>query len=224
MKLVARTLLRSSTRLAIALAVGGALSSSAAAQLLVVSQNNAKVLEYDARDGSFVRAFVEAVEDGFQNPGGVAIHPGDGALYVTSTGSGEIWEYDVATVTTDASANFSALVVDGSQLFVTDSLNGSVVRVPLAGGSIDPVPVWAHRPDPGIVPDRSGLRHPGHGRPRPAALSATEVTAPMAGGRREPAPRFTLRRRARLAPRSRPAWWRSQRESSPFARGVKSSK
>ncbi len=178
MKLVARTLLRSSTRLAIALAVGGALSSSAAAQLLVVSQNNAKVLEYDEGDGSFVRTFVEAVEDGFQNPGGVAIHPGNGALYVTSTGSGEIWEYDVgtgdaitppaasgliqpaaaafdasgstlyflaaendlstttdavkaltigsgnvSTITADASANFSALVVDGSQLFVTDSLN-----------------------------------------------------------------------------------------------------
>ena len=190
MKLVARRLLRSSTRLAIALAVGVALSTPAAAQLLVVSQNNAKVLEYDEGDGSFVRAFVEAVEDGFQNPGGVAIHPGNGALYVTSTGSGEIWEYDVATgdavppaaasgliqpagaafdasgstlyflaaendlstttdavkaltvgsgnvstITADASANFSALVVDGSQLFVTDSLNGSVVRVPLAGGS-----------------------------------------------------------------------------------------
>jgi sugar lactone lactonase YvrE len=190
MRSVARTLLRSSTRLAIALGAGIALSTPAAAQLLVVSQDNAKILEYDEADGSFVRTFVEAVEDGFQNPGGVAIHPGDGALYVTSTGSGEIWEYAVGTgdavvpaaasgliqpaaaafdasgstlyfvaandglsstndavkaltissgnvspVTTDALANFSALVVDGSQLFVTDSLNGSVVRVPLAGGS-----------------------------------------------------------------------------------------
>jgi len=190
MKLVARTFLRSSTPLAIALGACAAMSVPAAAQLLVVSQNNAKVLEYDEDDGSFVRTFVEAVEDGFQNPGGVAIHPGNGALYVTSTGSGEIWEYDVgtgdavipaaasgliqpaaaafdasgstlyfvaanddlsitndavkaltissgnvSTVTSDASANFSALVVDGSQLFVTDSLNGIVVRVPLAGGS-----------------------------------------------------------------------------------------
>jgi sugar lactone lactonase YvrE len=190
MRSVAYTLLRSPARLAIALGAGIALSTPAAAQLLVVSQDNAKVLEYDETDGSFVRTFVEAVEDGFQNPGGVAIHPGDGALYVTSTGSGEIWEYDVGTgdavvpaaasgliqpaaaafdasgstlyfvaannefsvtndtvkkiaissgivegVTTDASANFSALVVDGSQLFATDSLNGSVVRVPLAGGS-----------------------------------------------------------------------------------------
>jgi sugar lactone lactonase YvrE len=190
MQPAAHTLLRPSTRLAIALAVGVALSTPAAAQLLVVSQNNAKVLEYDEGDGSFVGTFVEAVEDGFQNPGGVAIHPGSGALYVTSTGSNEIWEYDVGTgdavtsattvvliqpaaaafdasgstlyfvaadndlsitndavkaltissgnispVTTDPSANFSALVVDGSQLFVTDSLNGSVVRVPLAGGS-----------------------------------------------------------------------------------------
>lgn len=190
MKLLARTLLRSSTRLAIALGAGVVLSASAAAQLLVVSQNNAKILEYDEDDGSFVGVFVEAVEDGFQNPGGVAIHPGNGALYVTSTGSGEIWEYDVgtgdavtpaaasgliqpaaaafdasgstfyfvaandelsitndavkaltissgnvSTITTDVSANFSALVVDGSQLFVADSLNGSVVRVPLSGGS-----------------------------------------------------------------------------------------
>jgi sugar lactone lactonase YvrE len=190
MRLVARTLLCPSTRLAIALAAGVALSTPTAAQLLVVSQNNAKILEYDEDDGSFVSTFVEAIEEGFQNPGGVAIHPGSGALYVTSTGSGEIWEYDVATgdavipavasgliqpaaaafdaggstlyfvaanndlsitndavkaltissgnvstITTDAAANFSALVVDGSQLFVTDALNGSVVRVPLAGGS-----------------------------------------------------------------------------------------
>ncbi len=190
MRLVARTLLRSATGLAIALVACVAPSTPATAQLLVVSQNNAKILEYDEDDGSFVRTFVEAVEDGFQNPGGVAIHPGNGALYVTSTGTGEIWEYDagtgdavtpaaasgliqpaaaafdasgstlyflaaendlsattdavkaltissgnVSTVTADASANFSALVVDGSQLFVTDSLNGSVVRVPLAGGS-----------------------------------------------------------------------------------------
>jgi len=97
MRPVDRALFRSSTWLAIALGAGVALSVPAAAQLLVVSQNNAKVLEYDEGDGSFVRAFVEAVEDGFQNPGGVAIHPGNGALYVTSTGSGEIWEYDVGT-------------------------------------------------------------------------------------------------------------------------------
>jgi hypothetical protein len=189
MRSVARTLLRSPARLAIALGAGIALSTPAAAQLLVVSQKNAKVLEYDEADGSFVRVFVEAVADGFQNPGGVAIHPGDGALFVTSTGSGEIWEYDVgtgdavvpaaasgliqpaaaafdangstlyfvaandglsstndavkaltissgsvSTVSSDASANFSALVVDGSQLFATDSLNGNVVRVALAGG------------------------------------------------------------------------------------------
>ena len=61
MKLVARTLLRSSARLAIAIAVGVALSTPATAQLLVVSQNNAKILEYDEADGSFVRVFVEAV-------------------------------------------------------------------------------------------------------------------------------------------------------------------
>jgi len=173
-----------------AFGAGVGLLEPAAAQLLVVSQNSAEILEYDEDDGSFVRVFVEAVDDGFQNPGGIAIHPGNGALYVTSTGTGEIWEYDVgtgdavtpaaaagliqpaaaafdasgstlyfvaangelsvtndavkaltissgniSTVTTDASANFSALVVDGSQLFVTDSLTGSVVRVPLAGGS-----------------------------------------------------------------------------------------
>ncbi len=185
-----RRLSRPPARLALALGAAVFVSAPAAAQLLVVSQNDARILEFDESDGSFVRTFVEAVAEGFQNPGGVAIHPGNGALYVTSTGSGEIWEYDAATgdavvpaaasgliqpaaaafdasgstlyfvaanndlstandavralsiasgnvtlVAADVSANFSALAVDGSELLATDSLNGSVVRIPLAGGS-----------------------------------------------------------------------------------------
>ena len=117
MRLATRTLLRSSSGLAIALGAGVALSAPAAAQLLVVSQNNAKILEYDENDGSFVRTFVEAVEVGFQNPGGAAIHPGNGALYVTSTGSGEIWEYDVGTGDAVISAAASVLIQPAAAAF-----------------------------------------------------------------------------------------------------------
>lgn len=62
-----------------------------AGRLLVVSGGNGKVLEYDENDGSFVGAFVEPVTQGFAFPGGIAIRPSDGQLYVASTSSGEIW-------------------------------------------------------------------------------------------------------------------------------------
>jgi hypothetical protein len=49
MRSVARRILRSPARLALALGAGIALSTPVAAQLLVVSQDNAKVLEYEPR-------------------------------------------------------------------------------------------------------------------------------------------------------------------------------
>ena len=49
------------------------------------------MLEFDAQSGSFTRVFAATVEQGFQNPGGIALRPTDGALFVSSRGSGEIW-------------------------------------------------------------------------------------------------------------------------------------
>ena len=77
MKLVPLLLFRSSICLAMAFSAGVGLLAPVAAQLLVVSQNSAEILEYDEDDGSFVRVFVEAVDDGFQNPVSVRTWLGD---------------------------------------------------------------------------------------------------------------------------------------------------
>ncbi len=73
-------------------------SSAAAAQgLFVVSQNNSKVIKYDSQTGAFLSTFITPITQGFQPPGGMGIHPTSGILYVSSTGTGEIWKYTTAT-------------------------------------------------------------------------------------------------------------------------------
>ena len=42
---------------------------------------------------------------------------------------------NVSTLDTDATAEYSALAVNGSDLYVSDTNNGEVVRVPIGGGS-----------------------------------------------------------------------------------------
>jgi len=158
--------------------------------LFVVSQGNEKILEYDSGSGAFVRTFAGPITDGFLTPGGIALRPSDGSLYVTSTGSGEIWAYDtatgaslppaaataliqpgpaafdssgatlyfaaadtqlsvgtdavlkldiasgnVSTINTDGTANFAGIGVEGSDLYVSDSLLGRIVRMPASGGA-----------------------------------------------------------------------------------------
>ena len=75
--------------------------------LFVVSQNNRKVLHYDESNGDFLGTFVEPITVGFLTPAGMAIRPSDGVLYVSSAGTGEIWNYTTATgvvITTTAAA------------------------------------------------------------------------------------------------------------------------
>jgi DNA-binding beta-propeller fold protein YncE len=73
------------------------LASPASAGLLVAGQSNEAVLEFDAQSGALARVFARTIHDGFSNPGGIALRPTDGALFVSSRGSGEIWRYDAAT-------------------------------------------------------------------------------------------------------------------------------
>lgn len=177
----------------------------AAQGLFVVSQANEKILKYDESDGSFLTTFVEPVTDGFQNPGGISIRPSDGILYVSSTGTGEIWAYttstgvvitpvakgglispggmdfdatganlyflaaemilstgtdgvfelaissgNVSTIATDGTANFSAVAVNGSDLYVTDAFNNQVTRYPVSGGGSAAVVTGLSQPG-GIV-------------------------------------------------------------------------
>jgi WD40 repeat protein len=80
--------------------------------LLVVSQLTAKVLRYSGGNGAFLGTLVEPITEGFSNPGGIALRTAAGDLYVTSTGTGEIWRYAAAT--------------------------GAVLTPPVAGGLIAP--------------------------------------------------------------------------------------
>jgi DNA-binding beta-propeller fold protein YncE len=177
-------------RLSLAIGCGLALAFPAAAQLRVVSAGSQQVLEYAESDGSFLGAFIETVSAGFAFPGGIAVRPSDGRLYVASSGSGEIWVYDtptglalpppaatgllapmglafdptgstlyfiadipngpdsdaalrklelpggaVSTLASDGTASFSAVALEGSQLYVSDSFNGEVVRFATSGGN-----------------------------------------------------------------------------------------
>ena len=89
-------------------------SLAAAQGLFVVSQNNAKVLKYDHQTGAFLSTFVEPITQGFQIPGGIAIHPTSGILYVSSTGTGAIWKYTTATGALITPAAATGLIQPGS--------------------------------------------------------------------------------------------------------------
>ena len=165
-------------------------SPAAAQGLFVVSQNNASVLKYDPQTGAFLSTVISPITQGFQPPGGIAIHPTSEILYVTSTGTGEIWKYTTATgalitpraagslvgpgslgfdatganlyfvaaanglsvgtdsvkklvvatgvvsnVVTDATAEFNAVTVNGSNLYVSDGVNNRIMRYTTSGGS-----------------------------------------------------------------------------------------
>jgi len=128
-------------------------AASANAQLLVVSQGDARILEYDELDGTFVAPFVAPITTGFAFPGGIAVHPSDGNVYVSSTASGEIWAYDLLTglVAPPAIATGllapTAMTLDatGSNLyFLADIPNGpdtdaALRRLALPGGTVTTV-------------------------------------------------------------------------------------
>ncbi|MGI9591471.1 MAG: YncE family protein, partial [Myxococcota bacterium] len=65
--------------------------------LFAAGRDSRSVVEYDSASGSLTRVFAETTDDGFQNPGGIALRPTDGVLYATSRSSGEIWSYDTPT-------------------------------------------------------------------------------------------------------------------------------
>jgi len=125
----------------------------AAADLLVVSGDNQKVLRYDAADGSFVDVLVETVTEGFQTPAGIAVRPSGGELYVASAGSGEIWRYAVATGLPATPPEANGLLqpggvgfdATGDSLYLVDPADGlsinrdSVKRLAIASGAISTV-------------------------------------------------------------------------------------
>ncbi len=72
-------------------------ASASGAELIVAGQQSQNLLGFDAASGAFTRVFAHTIDQGFRNPGGIALRPTDGALFVSSRGTGEIWRYDTAT-------------------------------------------------------------------------------------------------------------------------------
>jgi len=107
-------------------------SPGAAQGLFVVSQNNASVLKYDHQTGAFLSTFLSPIIQGFQPPGGIAIHPTSGILYVSSTGTGEIWKYTTATGALITPRAAGSLVGPGSMGF--DSTGTNLYFVAAANG------------------------------------------------------------------------------------------
>ncbi len=106
---------------------------AAGAGLFVAGQQSEAVLEFDLPSGSFTRVFAATIHDGFRNPGGIALRPTDGALFVSSRGTGEIWRYDTATgaVATPAvktgliSPNGIDFAASGASLYFADANDSS---------------------------------------------------------------------------------------------------
>ena len=125
-------------------------SPAAGAGLFVAGQESEAVLEFDAQNGSFTRVFAETIHDGFRNPGGIALRPTDGALFVSSRGTGEIWRYDTATgeVATPAvktgliSLNGIDFAASGASLYFASAKDqnsetaDAVKRLDLASGTV----------------------------------------------------------------------------------------
>ena len=126
--------------------------------LFVVGRESRSVLEFDAADGSLTRVFAETMDEGFQNPGGIALSPAGGDLYVTSRGSGEIWRYDTPTGDVLSPAVATGLFrpggcdfdATGAFLYFTDSNNvdsetaDAVRRLEIATGLVSAVGTTAN--------------------------------------------------------------------------------
>lgn len=95
----------------------------AAQDLFVVSQATQQVKRYDGATGSFLSNFITPVTDGFLLPGGMAIRPSDGVLWISSTASGEFWKYTTSTGTVITPAAKTGLLSPGAITFDTGGSN-----------------------------------------------------------------------------------------------------
>jgi len=141
------------------------------AELFVAGQVSQNVLAFDADSGSFSGAVASTVEDGFRNPGGIALRPSDGALFVSSRGTGEIWRYDTATgeVVVPAvktglmSPNGIDFAASGTSLYFTDAKDinsesaDAVKRLDLPGGAVSLIGSTASAEFAGVALNGSDL-------------------------------------------------------------------
>jgi DNA-binding beta-propeller fold protein YncE len=112
-------------------------------QLYVASTGSGEIWVYDTPTG---QVSPPPIATGLLAPGGLAFDASGASLFfLADVPNGpdtdaavrrlDLPGGSVTTLATDSAASFSALAVEGAQLYVSDSLGGEVVRFPLAGGS-----------------------------------------------------------------------------------------
>jgi DNA-binding beta-propeller fold protein YncE len=154
MRTLMRLLTRSKWSFSFALGVAAVVNASPAAaqKLMVLSRGTTQILEYDGNNGSYIGVFAETVTDGFRLPGGLALRPTDGVLYVSSVLTGELWSYTTATgdpiTPAVATGQFAPFGIDfdasGANLYFVDaktpeSENSDTIKQLTIGGSVSTV-------------------------------------------------------------------------------------
>src|SRR5262245_48967449 len=155
--------------------------AASAGGLFVASQNTESVLEYSSATGAFERVLADTVTQGFQNPGGIALRPSDGVLYVTSQAlPHEIWRYTTATGARITPALVTGLFgprgigfdASGANLFFADpqtnlvGIANQIKKIALPGGA------------PSVVGTTAGANFCG------VAVNGTQVFAADSDGNR----------------------------------------
>jgi DNA-binding beta-propeller fold protein YncE len=138
----------------LALGIAAVVTAAMAAgqELMVLSRGTNQVLEYDGNSGSYTGTFAETVTEGFRLPGGIALRPTDGVLYVSSVLTGDLWSYTTATgepiTPAVATGLFAPFGIDfdasGANLYFVDastaeSENSDTIKKLTIGGSVSTV-------------------------------------------------------------------------------------
>ena len=121
---------------------GGMALRTATGELYVTSTGTGEIWRYTAATGAVL---TPPAASGLIAPGSAAFDAAGDTLYFlaagTSLSSGTdalmklaISSGNVSTLASDDAANFSALAVNGSEIFVSDALNGRVLRFSSGGG------------------------------------------------------------------------------------------
>jgi DNA-binding beta-propeller fold protein YncE len=140
------------TGLALSIAAVATAVTAEGQELMVLSRGTTQILEYDGNSGAFTSIFAETVTEGFRLPGGLALRPTDGVLYVSSVSTGDIWSYTTATgdpiTPAVATGLFAPFGIDfdagGANLYFVDastpeSENSDTIKKLAIGGSVSTV-------------------------------------------------------------------------------------
>jgi len=138
---------------------GGMALRSATGELYVTSTGTGEIWRYTAATGTVL---APPAASGLIAPRSAAFDATGDTLYFLaaetelSTGTDAIVQLviasgNVSTLASDAAANFSALAVNGSDVYASDALNGAVLRFPTGGGGGGATTVISGLVSPGAI-------------------------------------------------------------------------